>query len=206
MKRSNINNRGFTLVELLIVIVVIAILAGITIVSYNGIQRQARNVMTISAMKTYQTALANYFTENNLYPTISGTCLGGPYVDYNSDGIQDCGDVNQSYRQGVSPTFNAQMKKYLGNSSALPNVNTKEITSFGNVFVGGYVNYWTSFTVDGQARPYYMMYILEGKNQSCGLTVVTSSSFPTMTSTTQPYSWSDTSANSTMCVVSLSNS
>ncbi len=36
-------SRGFTIVELLIVVVVIAILAAITIVSYNGISRQAKN-------------------------------------------------------------------------------------------------------------------------------------------------------------------
>ncbi|MFZ1599972.1 prepilin-type N-terminal cleavage/methylation domain-containing protein [Candidatus Saccharibacteria bacterium] len=38
----NTKNRGFTIVELLIVIVVIAILAAITIVAYNGIQNRAR--------------------------------------------------------------------------------------------------------------------------------------------------------------------
>lgn len=35
-------NKGFTIVELLIVIVVIAILAAITIVAYNGIQNRAK--------------------------------------------------------------------------------------------------------------------------------------------------------------------
>lgn len=44
MTLSNIKtkSRGFTIVELLIVIVIIAILAAITIVAYNGIQNRAK--------------------------------------------------------------------------------------------------------------------------------------------------------------------
>lgn len=41
MKRVGIKQTGFTIVELLIVVVVIAILAAITIVSYNGIRQRA---------------------------------------------------------------------------------------------------------------------------------------------------------------------
>lgn len=41
-KTTNLSKRGFTLVELLIVIVVIAILAAISIVAYNGVQNRGK--------------------------------------------------------------------------------------------------------------------------------------------------------------------
>ncbi len=45
---------GFTIVELLIVIVVIGILAAITIVAYNGVQDRARNAALKSEMNQLQ--------------------------------------------------------------------------------------------------------------------------------------------------------
>lgn len=43
VKNSRLSNTGFTIVELLIVIVIIGILAAITIVAYNGIQNRAND-------------------------------------------------------------------------------------------------------------------------------------------------------------------
>ena len=49
MSLKQTKSRGFTIVELLIVIVVIAILAAITIVAYNGIQNRANTSAAQSA-------------------------------------------------------------------------------------------------------------------------------------------------------------
>ena len=70
MTLNNINSmrkdRGFTIVELLIVIVVIAILAAITIVAYNGIQSRAK---TSSA----QSAASNVVKKAEIYNTADTT-------------------------------------------------------------------------------------------------------------------------------------
>ena len=59
---------GFTIVELLIVIVVIGILAAITIVAYNGITLRARTASVQTDMKNSANLLANDNTVNNAYP------------------------------------------------------------------------------------------------------------------------------------------
>jgi len=52
LKNIKSNKKGFTIVELLIVIVVIAILAAISIVAYNGIQNRGKTSSAASAANT----------------------------------------------------------------------------------------------------------------------------------------------------------
>jgi len=59
---------GFTIVELLIVIVVIAILATISIVAFNGVQKRANDTARISDMTTLTKALAIYATQQGNFP------------------------------------------------------------------------------------------------------------------------------------------
>lgn len=63
---------GFTIVELLIVIVVIAVLAAITIVAYNNIQDRARFASMQTDLKSITTALELYKAENGSYPNTIG--------------------------------------------------------------------------------------------------------------------------------------
>ena len=51
------NRYGFTIVELLIVIVVIAILASISIVAYNGIQSRANDSKTVAGANQFEKSL-----------------------------------------------------------------------------------------------------------------------------------------------------
>lgn len=61
-------SQGFTIVELLIVVVVIAILAAITIVSYNGITNRANASAAKSTAATWQKKIELYQAEEGAYP------------------------------------------------------------------------------------------------------------------------------------------
>lgn len=63
-------NKGFTLVELLIAISLIAILSGVLLSVLNpiGIQKKARDSQRVSDLSKIKVALENYFADNRKYP------------------------------------------------------------------------------------------------------------------------------------------
>ena len=74
--RKNKFKSAFTIVELLIVIVVIAILAAITIVAYNGVQQRARDTERATELSSIQKALELYWADKGGYPKC-GAAPGG---------------------------------------------------------------------------------------------------------------------------------
>lgn len=63
--KNNKNQQGFTIVELLIVIVVIAILAAITITAYNGIQQRSRDTTAKSDLRQAVQLTEMAFTDSS---------------------------------------------------------------------------------------------------------------------------------------------
>jgi len=62
-------NRGFTLIEILTVVLIIAILLGLTFGLYPYIKRQIREKKAISQIQHIKTALEEYKISNGSYPT-----------------------------------------------------------------------------------------------------------------------------------------
>lgn len=77
MGQNKGHSPGFTIVELLIVIVVIGILAAITIVAYNGIQQQAIGTVLKSDLNTSVSQLAIDNTTNGTYPVSAAAANSG---------------------------------------------------------------------------------------------------------------------------------
>lgn len=63
--------KGFTIVELLIVIVVIGILAAIVIVAFNGVQARANFSREKSDVANINKVIQLYYADNNIYPMTS---------------------------------------------------------------------------------------------------------------------------------------
>ncbi len=89
---------GFTIVELLIVIVVIAILAVVTVVAFNGMQARAQFTRLNGELGSINKAIALYQAENGTYP-VTGT-FGAPGWRYS------CSTGIANFISGISTHIN----------------------------------------------------------------------------------------------------
>lgn len=73
-KKNNNQNTGFTLVELLVVVLIISILSGLILGVLNpaGIRAKSRDAQRASDLKKLQTALELYFADNRSYFSTEG--------------------------------------------------------------------------------------------------------------------------------------
>lgn len=143
---------GFTVVELLIVIVIIAILAALSIVAYNGIQQRARNAQIVAGVNAYKKGIVQFMTVNGRTPhgATSNICLGSGY----SDGVCVSGPaVGGQVIHANDATFDGLVGGFM---QGKPPIGGKlvDITG-GTKVVGAY--YWGG----------RIFYHLEGNNQNC---------------------------------------
>lgn len=108
MQRGH-RSTGFTIVELLIVIVVIAILAAITIVAYNGIQERAQSTAIISRAEAYIKGLRLWEVDAGR-PTTSSCIAPASYSPCPYVAGWGTNEVNDT-------TFEANLAKYSGVST-----------------------------------------------------------------------------------------
>ena len=145
------NKHGFTIVELLIVIVVIGILAAITIVAYNGIQQRARNAQVIAGVEAYNKALRSYHAVNSAYPTTGG-CLGANYPsNYCWQGT--------SGTHTISATLDGNLASFISNKPTLA-------TSLFSIGIGDNMRAGALYSLSTSPR---IVYYLQGVSQACGI-------------------------------------
>jgi general secretion pathway protein G len=149
------DRRGFTIVEILVVIVVVGILAAITIVAYNGIQDRAKYAREQSDMTSLNKLINLYYIDNGSYPSTGGSWSGGnqafiPGIVPKYAGalpqMPPDADSSNSYLYASDGT-NYKLIRYSG-SAGLPapeRTNNALADPVRNLSVGGGAwGYWTS--------------------------------------------------------------
>lgn len=93
MTSLNKKQQGFTIVELLIVIVVIGILAALVITTFSGIQQKGRDTERQTDIKALHGQLEAYYAQNGRYPTLadvnSGTFRSANLKGLDAEALQD---------------------------------------------------------------------------------------------------------------------
>lgn len=117
------SNKGFTLIELCIVVVIIGIIAVIAIPSYNDMQDAAKEGSVRANMHTLQLSLEDFAVENGgTYPVSSkdmkrvrALCPGGVWPTNPFTKRESSVNVNFSYhgRGSIGITFPKKGQQYL---------------------------------------------------------------------------------------------
>ena len=80
----NKRQRGFTIIELIVIIVVIGILAAITLYGANRYQMDARDAKRTTSITVISEALEKYYDQNGEYPNCSAVGADGATVAANT--------------------------------------------------------------------------------------------------------------------------
>lgn len=173
MHKRNTTSTGFTIVELLIVVVVIAILAAISIVAYTNIQQRATNSgVKQAAAETFRLVQA-YIAINDKYPINQGRAC----VTQESGCMDEDGSGPYTYNQNTS--LNTNLIELGTPPKTVPRVHANHH--------GIHLTYATGVTYQGSSRPMLLAYHLLGINQDCGMQGVVNYSWPNLTASTTGY-------------------
>ena len=108
-KAKRIGNKGFTLVELVIVMAVIALILSVVIPNLRGMQQEGQITKAESELQTLKTAITSYWrNNNNAYPADISAALTGASPQVITQELQDpfkTAGNTYGYVQGTDANF-----------------------------------------------------------------------------------------------------
>lgn len=121
--------RGFTVVELLVVIVVVGVLAAITIVSYTGVNQKAVVSSLQSDLSISSKTLKMYYAEYGYYPALdANSCPTTPSIVDSKYCLRFSGSNIRHYYSSTDQTFGLSIR----NGSTIWSI-TQDTAPFGGL-------------------------------------------------------------------------
>ena len=138
---------GFTIVELLVVIVILGVLATISIVAYNGIQNRSQMTVKASNVKTTEKQIEIFRIEHETYPTSADMASMdfGEGVVFRDDIYEDM-DTGYDFRKDRTYISGYEW------SDEWDNHHTVEVLFWDNYQRVWLVNYWEIELGSGQTE------------------------------------------------------
>lgn len=204
MVRPERKRDGFTIVELLVVIVVISILAAITIVAYSGMQQRARNVARLQAA-------ANIYKQLELYTHQTGVGFGNTGVaclpteanyDFGSGDATDCWVSSSPWSEAAA--VNSRLADAGYAAFSYPDAPIKSGSAEYRGIAIGYFSS-THQGMNGTLRPYALIFRLEGSRQNCGPNSVSNAGGSDLLNSIVPADYYLSYPDNTMCALSLTH-
>ena len=117
-------SKGFTIVEILIVIAVIGILATISVVAYNGAVEKAHNVTIATTVENYSKAASLYFASERKWPlqtspSSNAACIGSPKSYETTYGYLTPGICSTLVGASADSQFDSQLSAYISDAPDL---------------------------------------------------------------------------------------
>lgn len=189
-KQTNRLSKGFTLLELLVVIALIGIIASIVIVNLQESREQSQNAAVIAQVNEYEKALQLYFAENASFPgsyvyggVNSGIlCLGDSAplncLDGNVGGVS----VQSGGAGSEQTSLNNSVRTYM---PSLPHINqAKGGRDFSSPAYSGCSDFTNpshpnnSGSRNCTSTNFSLWFVLKGTNQDCGRATLAAPVYP----------------------------
>ncbi len=145
------NGKGFTLIELMVVIAIIALLAAAVLFSISNAGKSSRNAGRLKIIEEYVKALELVNANLGRYTATTWVCLG----DYPTD--------NQCFTGGTAYSDSATLMSELSTYIANPPGN---VVRGSTQFYEGFI-YQAPSIVSGTTYGYEIRYFLEGTSRKC---------------------------------------
>jgi prepilin-type N-terminal cleavage/methylation domain-containing protein len=168
---KNISKKGFTLVELLVVISIIGLLSTIAVVSLGAARSKARDAKRIADMKQVSTSLEQFYADQGGYPAMTAAlaAAAGAYPIGVTGAVTLCGDISAAGAAfaascGANTTYMGRIPPWPTSPTA---VNCNGTTIVSNYCYGSDVAYTSSTKT---ATTYSLEFLLEATNPAAGIT------------------------------------